>query len=553
MKNIFYTFLSMLFAFSASAQLINDGASIIVEDGATLFIEGSLQNNLTGSIDIQGTGIVEVEGDVTNAGTATITMSTTAKLILSGANASNFTSGGATITNLEMDKTVNTVALLDQMRISTNLNFVGNDNQILIGNNNLVFAPLSTITSADANEYIVADGAANMGVVSKELSANEIFKFEIGDATNYTPLNADVMATGYAAATLNVNVVGADQPNKPAEATDYISRYWNVDAAGITALDAELTGTYVAGDLTGVAGDTKGAHYGSTSTDWTYTDAAAGTNEVIGSIAESGDFTGTNAFGRANLKIMLDGAFSGGTMSNTLNTMDLLPTTSPYGGGETVAAGFFAANTDIVDWVSFETRNTATPATVEGIGVGFVKTDGSVVALDGTSNPFLKNASTTGYVVIKHRNHLAVSTGASIDLNGTLVLQDFSDAGYTAFGSNGLKNNGGTMTMWAGDVNADGTVLDNASPSDVTAISSEVLTAPGNIGFFGSGPLSNYTGLSNIYSLFDMNLDGNVYDNASPSDATNTANTILSHPLNTGFFGSGPLSNFTGVTAQIPE
>ena len=81
MKNIFFTILSMLFAISVNAQLINNGASIIVEDGATLFIEGSLQNNLTGSIDVQGTGIIEVEGDVTNAATATITMSNTAKIV----------------------------------------------------------------------------------------------------------------------------------------------------------------------------------------------------------------------------------------------------------------------------------------------------------------------------------------------------------------------------------------------------------------------------------------------------------------------------------------
>ena len=129
MKSIFYTFLSLLFAFSASAQLINDGASIIVEDGATLFIEGSLQNNLTGSINILGTGIVEVEGDITIAPTSTVMMSNTAKVILSGANASNVTSGGATFTNVEMDKTSNNVTLLDEMRISTDLNFVGDDNK----------------------------------------------------------------------------------------------------------------------------------------------------------------------------------------------------------------------------------------------------------------------------------------------------------------------------------------------------------------------------------------------------------------------------------------
>ncbi len=546
MKNIFYTFLSMLFAFSANAQLVNDGATIIVEDGATLFIEGGLENKLTGSITVEGTGVVEVQGDVDIATTSTVTMSNTAKLILSGAASSNVTSGGATFTNVELDKTAEDVNLLDEMRVSVDLNFVGDDNKIIIGDNNLVFEPEATITSADDNEYILADGDANTGVVSKELSADQVFTYHVGDASNYTPLEADITgSTG----SVDVNVVAMKQPNVPGEATDFISRYWNVDQVGVTGYSADLTGTYVAGDLTGAAADVVGAHYG---TDWTYTAGAAGTNTVSGTVAESGDFTGTNSFGRASLKVMLDGAYSGGTMSNTLNTLGLLPTTSPYGGGETVAAGFFDDNTDIVDWVSFETRNTSTPATVEGSGVGFVKTDGSVVALDGTSNPFLKNAATTGYVVIKHRNHLAVSTGGSITLDGS-SLQDFTSTGYTAFGTNGLRNNGGTMTMWAGDVNNDNTILDASSPSDKTEVGNAVLGDSGNTGFFGSGPISTYTGLSNVYSIFDVNLDGSVLDASTPSDANLIGNSVLSHPANTGFFGSGPLATFTGLTSQTPN
>jgi len=539
MKNIIYTFLSMLFAFSASAQLINDGASIIVEDGATLFIEGSLQNN-TGSINIQGTGIVEVEGDVTIAPASTVTMSNTAKVILSGANASNVTSGGATFTNVEMDKTSNNVTLMDQMRISLDLDFVGNNNKIIIGDNNLVFAPNATITSADANEYIIADGNANTGVVSKELTANEVFVFEIGDATNYTPLDADITGTGYASATVDVNVVPMVQPNVPGEATDYISRYWNVDQTGITDYSTDLKGTYVAGDLTGTAADAKGAHYGSVGTDWTYDGAATGASTVLGTVAESGDFTGTNSFGKVALKIMLDGAFSGGTMSNTLNTMGLLPTTSPYGGGETVAAGFFAANTDIVDWIEFETRNTATPATIEGSGVGFVKTDGSVVALDGVSNPFLLNAASTGYVVINHRNHLSICTGASIALDGSAALQDFTSSGYSAYGSNGLRNNGGTMTMWAGDLNGDGTIKYQGTDNDNTILKNDILGQAGNL-------FNILTYSYSEYSNLDATLDGDIKYQGSNNDNTIVKNNVLAYPSN--------LFNILTFTfdQQIPE
>ena len=488
MKNIFFTILSFLFAISVNAQLINDGASIIVEDGATLFIEGALQNNTTGSIDIQGTGIVEVEGDVTNAATATITMSNTAKLVLSGPNAADVTSGGATFTNVEMDKTSNNISLLDEMRISVDLNFVGNNNKVLIGNNNLVFAPSATITSADDNEYIVADGDATTGVVSKEYTANENFKFEIGDATNYTPLNANVSGSGYASATVDVNVVPMKQPNAPLEATDFISRYWNVDETGITDFSADLTGTYVPGDVTGNAADVKGAHY---STGWTYDGAAAAANDAIGTIAESGDFTGTNEFGLADLKIFLQGPYSGGTMTTALNAA-LIPLTSPYDPTVTVAS--IPAN--VTDWINVELRDATTPSTLLSSNSAFLKNDGSIVGLDGSSLAFLKNPNaTTGHIVIEHRNHLNIRTATAYDFS-TSNLYDFSTALGQAFDDPGITLNdamvdlgGGVFGMWRCNVNSDNFV------NIVDAVFARINSNPSQIG---------------VYDTHDVNLDGNV-------------------------------------------
>ena len=459
MKNIYFTILSLLFAISVNAQLINDGATIIVEDGATLFIEGSLQNNLTGSIDIQGTGIVEVEGDVTNAGTATITMSNTAKIILSGANASNFTSGGASITNLEMDKTSNNVSLLDEMRITTDLNFVGNNNQILIGNYDLVFAPSATITSADANEYIIADGNATTGVVSKELSANEVFKFEIGDSTNYTPLDANITGTVYTSATVDVNVVPLVQPNVPTEATDYISRYWNVDQTGVTTFSAVLEGTYVAGDLTGVGADVKGSHYESVSTDWTYVGAAAGGSSAIGTIAESGDYTGTNSFGKVGLTLFLQGAYSGGTMTTGLTAF--LPLTSPYDATTVVS---IPAN--VTDWVEIEVRDATTPSTILSTQSAFLRNDGVVLNLDGVANPILKNAPATGYIGINHRNHLSINSVAALNLGSVgFDTHDFSTGLAQAYDDPGVINNdamvdvgSGVFGLFRGDANGNNTI-----------------------------------------------------------------------------------------------
>jgi len=534
MKNIFYTFLSLLFAFSASGQLINNGATIIVENGATLYVESDLTSNATGTIEIQGNGKIEVQGNLDNSGT--VTMSDNAKFIFSGTTASTVKSGGATLTNVEMSKTAQDITLVDDMTISKDLNFVQDDNKVIIAANDLIFEDGATITSADANEYIVADAA---GVVTKQMDAAGMFKYEIGTADDkYTPLDADVTGATFPLS-LDVNTSSMKQADVPAEASDFINRFWNVDATDDTNLDVALEGVYDAADLESgaTAADVKGAHYG---TEWTYFDNAAGTNSVIGRIENNGDFTGTNSFGKIGLKVFLDGAYSGGTMTNALNTMDLLPTTSPYGDGATVDAGFFDANADIVDWIQLETRNSTTPAIVEGSGVAFVKTDGTVVALDGTSDPLLKDASGTGYVVVKHRNHLSVCTGASVSLDGTASLQDFTSTGYSAFGTNAMKNSGGAMVMWAGDINQDGVIKYQGSDNDNTILKNDILSQSSNL-------FNILTYTYNDYSPLDATLDGVIKYQGSNNDNTIVKNNILDYPSN--------LFNIltATITEQIPN
>ncbi len=518
MKNLVYAFLCVFWSFGVNAQLVNDGASIVIEDGATLFVESDVQNNTVGanvgSIDIQGTGIMEVQGDLTNAGN--ITMAANSKLIFSGAASTNVTSGGATFSKVEMNKSAGqTISLQDAMIISGDLNFVADDNKVILGANNLTFGTGATITSADNNEYIQADGT---GVVSKEMNANGTFKFEIGDAGAYSPLDANISGTGYAAgAKVDVNVVASAHTSIPSQATDYISRYWNVDQTGITGYNNMLTGTYAASDVTGDATKVKGAFYNGM--DWTY--GTGGTNTVSYTTTGNGDLTGTNSFGKVNLKVFLDGPFTGGAMTSNLNTLGLIPLTSPYSDGVTVTS--IPAN--VVDWIWLETRNDATPSMVEGGSSAFLKSDGSVVGLDGTSNPIIKDANTTGYLVVDHRNHLAVSTAASIALDGSAGLQDFSSPAYSTYGSNGLKNNGGVMTMWPGDANQNSSINYQGANNDSGAIKNGVLGNPGNIFNILSYSYS-------AYSPLDINLDGNIKYSGSNNDNATIKNTILGHPSN---------------------
>ena len=282
MKKILSISAIMLVAGWCGAQLVNQGGTITIQSGAKLFVESNVENNVaganTGTIIIDGE--LEVQGDFTNNGT--LTTNAGSLLTFSGDANSNFTSGGAVVRNLKMDKdhaTSGTVTLVDNLSVSDTLIFspasASNINHLVIGANDLLLTQQSTVilnpTSAD---YIVAEDA---GMVQKAVDADGTFTYPIGDANNYSPLDV-AYASGnstYTAANIRVNVDNVVHPNKPAAADDFIARYWNVDQTGIGGYSADLTGTYVAGDVTGTASEIQGAVYDSNN-EWIYNSSKDG-------------------------------------------------------------------------------------------------------------------------------------------------------------------------------------------------------------------------------------------------------------------------------------
>jgi len=155
-------------------------------------------------------------------------------------------------------------------------------------------------------------------------------------------------------------------------------------------------------------------------------------------------------------------------MNAFLNTF--LPNSQPYNtspwnyaGIESVTAGFFTSHTNIVDWVLVELRTGPASATV-ATRAAFLKNDGTIVDLDGLS-PVLFTGLSAGnyYIVIRHRNHLAVMSANSVSLSGIGSLYNFTTAQTQAYGTNPMAAlAGGGFGLYAGDSNKDGqiTVLD---------------------------------------------------------------------------------------------
>ncbi|MBN2201557.1 hypothetical protein JW777_06380, partial [bacterium] len=190
---------------------------------------------------------------------------------------------------------------------------------------------------------------------------------------------------------------------------------------------------------------------------------------------------------RMKLKAWLEGAYvSGGSMSTSLQSAGPIPSVSPYSDGRD--GGFVPASA--TDWVQVELRETpsGSPAAVQSF---FLKSDGSLIEPDGSTDLTVPGAGAGGYyVVLKHRNHCAVMSADTVGLDDVHAAEyDFSDGAGRYYGSGGAKElESGVWGMWAGDVNQDG----NVTTTDYTS-------------WYNSARLGE-----SGYRATDINLDGVV-------------------------------------------
>jgi hypothetical protein len=454
-------------ALMAQAQtlLYNDGATVTIQPGATLYVEGGVTNTASGTINNDGT--LEVKGDFLNQGNWDATDLNTIKF--SGDANSNVTSGSAIFRNVVIAKGSGfNVNLMDPMTVNTNLDFASLGGARLVTGGSDLFLPVAaTITGFDSDEYIAANGA---GMVQKSITGNGTYLFPIGDIVNYSPLSMNVTGSGYASAYLRARVTDMIHPEKPEDATDFISRYWDIEASGITGYDNALTGTYVLADVHGTASLIKGTVYNNT--EWSYDDSNVGSSTVLGTTMDLvSDFTGTNFFGEVTLRAYLDGAYSSSTMqmSTTLNSLGLIPLISPYADAPDTVATIPA---DVTDWVKLELREVSNPSVVIGRGSAFIKNDGSIIGTDGSPVALIKNGTQNSIVAIIHRNHLPIRTNIGIDVvNSSLI--DFTTDLSLVF-DNGLDNLpmnivGGKNTLWSCDATGSTNLINSTDFSFVKA------------------------------------------------------------------------------------
>jgi hypothetical protein len=388
---------------------------------------------------------------------------------------------------------------------------------VTLGSNNLLLGPSATVNGTPtATNMVVPTGS---GLLQKQFpdgtGVSGSFTYPVGDSTGtaeYSPVTLNFTTGNFTTGCIaGVNLVNSAYSGLTG---DYLSRYWNLSQSGITSFNCNAQFNYVPADINGTEANIYCIRVNPSLA--TYSAANTSSHYLTASgLTSLGTFTGGLRALQTGLTAFLQGPYNATNhnMNTTLTTLPLgdrsdktkFPNNQPYNiapwnyaGTESV--GSLPANT--VDWVLVELRHAstasaATSATVLGRRAAFLLKTGSIVDLDGTSLKFrnLPAFSDNLYVVVRHRNHMAVmaANAVTMDANQVYVYDYSTGSGKIYGGIAGCKQVDTSPVVWAllsGDANADNHIWSNDN----------------NV------YISQYY-LSSRYLAADFNMDKNVWSN----------------------------------------
>ncbi|MCF8369914.1 MAG: cohesin domain-containing protein [Bacteroidales bacterium] len=220
--------------------------------------------------------------------------------------------------------------------------------------------------------------------------------------------------------------------------------------------------------------------------------------------------------GEVEIKAFLGGAYNSSTslMNTTLNDNNYIPLAQPYNlspwnytGSETVTS----FPPEVVDWVLVEVRSDISETTTVERVAGLLLNDGSIVAHDNptTGLKFYNIISGSDYyIVVWHRNHIPVMSGAPVTLPNNGTPYDFTEVVAT---TPYLHNSplpavqevgtGGVYGMIMGDANVNGKITYTNTFNDRDKISQRLFLETGS---------SNLNLTVSGYFTEDTNMDGTV-------------------------------------------
>ncbi|MCK5148100.1 C10 family peptidase [bacterium] len=175
-------------------------------------------------------------------------------------------------------------------------------------------------------------------------------------------------------------------------------------------------------------------------------------------------------------KVFLKGPYStnNDNMSIALRAAGYIPVISPYSEDPRTVS---SVPNDVTDWVLVQLRSTETGSAIASRSA-FLHKDGRIVGDDGlTGSITLDAAAGNYYIVVKHRNHLAIMSDDAVALaSGSSTLYDFTSGTDNVEGADLVFLETGVYGMYAGDSNSSGGV----NATDYLKVKTQV----GNNGYY---------------------------------------------------------------------
>ncbi len=225
------------------------------------------------------------------------------------------------------------------------------------------------------------------------------------------------------------------------------------------------------------------------------------------------------------MKVLLQGAMTDTSswMQDRLRVRGLVPLMEPFtalgfamsgGSGATTTPAVLAVTgaNAVVDWVLVEVRDAWNPGVVRRTVPALVQRDGDVVAQNG--QPLNVQVDfPSGYLAVRHRNHLGAMSASPLTLASAAVQLDLTAPATPTYGTDARVEQQGSALLHCGDVVRDGHVKYTGTGND----RDDVL-----LGLGGNVPTAVVSG----YRREDVTLDGDVKYTGAGNDRDAILRTI---------------------------
>jgi hypothetical protein len=463
----------------ATALTVNSGGSFIPSAGVITMNTGSSISN-SGTLTFQGLSIAESaavtgsgnlsvsgtltvnsggtftpsQGDIIG-GTGMLTGNGSVKVIRTTATAdfnSQYTISTKTLANLTVEyagSAAQEISSLTYGHLKVN-----NANGVTLGGNVTVDGTLTlasgNITTGASSVIISSTGSVSrmsgyvVGNFQKFIATGATSKtFEIGDASNYTPVDIS-FASVSVGGNLTANTTAGDHPNigiTNINSTKSVNRYWTLANSGITFTTYGAIFNFVAGDIDGSA-NTNNFIVGNYNSGWTYPTVGTKTSastEATG-MTSFGDFQlGENAI-TGNTK-----KWDGGASTNNWNdAANWNPNGVPIASSDVIIDGGYS--------VAISTASAVCASLTIGTGIG----SGSLTYMATTAGNYT----------------LTVSGNVSVASNGSFTVTNQTTTNTHTLNIGGNLDVQGTFNMVSGTDDVTSVVFNGTSQQNISGNSS---------------------------------------------------------------------------------